>query len=76
MRVARITMCVRGDCELRAQAFRSTGTGEPVGWLEVGDTEVGIYGSPAELRRLSASVLAAAEHAEELGRSETRLEAA
>jgi hypothetical protein len=77
MRVARITMAVSQECELRAQAFRSTGTGEPVGWLEIGDVEVGIHGSPAELRRLSRAVLQAAEHAEELGRCDTvRLEAA
>lgn len=75
MHAARITVRVREDCVLRPEAFRTPGTGEPVGWLEIGDVEVGIFGSAAELRRLSASVLAAAQHAEELGYSDT-LEAA
>ena len=66
--VARVTVAVKEDSRLRPEAFRCTVTGDPVGWLEVGDTEVGVYGSPAALRRFSASVLAAAEHAEELGR--------
>jgi hypothetical protein len=74
--VARVTVAVREDSPLRPEAFRSTATGDPVGWLEVGDTEVGMYGSPAALRRFSASVLAAAEHAEELGRWAGTLEAA
>ena len=77
MAAARITVAVREDLPLRPEAFRSAATGEPVGWLEVGEYEVGLYGSAAELRRLSASALAAAEHAEELGRSlARRLEAA
>jgi len=74
--VARVTVAVREDSRLRPEAFRSTVTGDPVGWLEVGDTEVGVYGSPAALRRFSASVLEAAEHAEELGRWPSTLEAA
>ena len=70
MRVARITVALTEDSPLRPEAFRSGATGEPVGWLEVGEFEVGVYGSPAALRRLSVCALAAAEHADELGRSE------
>ena len=70
MRVARITVALTEDSPLRPEAFRSGATGEPVGWLEVGEFEVGVYGSPAALRRLSVYALAAAEHADELGRSE------
>jgi hypothetical protein len=70
MRVARITVALTEDSPLRPEAFRSGATGEPVGWLEVGEFEVGVYGSPGALRRLSVCAQAAAEHADELGRSE------
>ena len=76
MGVARITVAVREDSPLRPQAFRSTATGEPVGWLEVGEFEVGLYGSSAALRRLSVSALAAADHADELGRTGVKRDAA
>jgi hypothetical protein len=68
MAVARITVAVREDTKLRSEAFRSASTGEPVGWLEVGEFEVGLYGSPAALRRLALDAVRAAEDAEELGR--------
>ena len=76
MGVARITVAVREDSPLRPEAFRSGATGEAVGWLEVGEFEVGLYGSAAALRRLSVSALAAAEHADELGSSGVEREAA
>ena len=69
MGVARITVAVREDTRLRSEAFRSA-AGEPVGWLEVGEFEVGLYGSPAALRRLALDAVRAAEDAEELGRCE------
>jgi hypothetical protein len=72
MRVARITVGLREDSPLRPEAFRSGTTDEPVGWLEIGEYEVGVYGSPAALRRLSAYALEAAGHADELGRSEVK----
>ena len=67
MAVARITVAVTEDTKLRSEAFRSTATGEPVGWLEVGEWEVGLYGSSAALRRLALDAVRAAEDAEELG---------
>ena len=76
MRVARITVALTEDSPLRPEAFRSGATGEPVGWLEVGEFEVGLYGSSAALRRLSISALAAAENADELGRSGVERQAA
>ena len=76
MAAARITVAVREDLPMRPEAFRSAATGEPVGWLEVGEFEVGLYGSPAALRRLALDAVRAAENAEELGRSGARLEAA
>jgi hypothetical protein len=69
MSVARVTVSVSEDSLMRAEAFRSRATGEPIGWLELGETDVGLFGSPGALRRLSAGALAAAEHAEELGHS-------
>jgi hypothetical protein len=70
MAVARITVAVTEDTRLRSEAFRSSWTGEPVGWLEVGEFELGLYGSPAALRRLALDAVRAAEDAEELGRCE------
>lgn len=68
MAVARIMVAVYEDTRLRAEAFRSAATGEPVGWLESGDTELGLFGSASALRRLAVDVVRAAEDAEELGR--------
>jgi hypothetical protein len=67
MAVARITVALKEDTGLRTEAFRSSSTGEPLGWLDVGDMEVGFYGSPRALRRLALDAVRAAENAEELG---------
>jgi hypothetical protein len=70
MAIARITVAVREDTKLRSEAFLSSSTGEPVGWLEVGEFELGLYGSPGALRRLALDAVRAAEDAEELGRAQ------
>jgi hypothetical protein len=42
-------------------------SGEPVGWLEVGDRhELGLYGSPDAVRRLAGALLIAADAADVL----------
>jgi len=66
MRLARVTVAVKEDTVLRPEAWVDINR-EPVAWLEVGDTEVGLFGSPAALRRLALDAVRAAEYAEELG---------
>jgi hypothetical protein len=66
MRVARCSLWVREDSELREQSFVRE-CGEPWAWLDLGENrEVAVYGSPAAMRRLAAAVIAAADAAEEL----------
>jgi hypothetical protein len=66
MRVARCSVWVREDSELREQSFVRE-SGEPWAWLDLGeDREVALYGSPAAMRRLGAAVMAAADVAEQL----------
>jgi hypothetical protein len=66
MRVARCSVRVREDSELREQSFVRE-CGEPWAWLDLGeDREVSVYGSPAAMRRLAAAVIAAADVADGL----------
>jgi hypothetical protein len=65
MRLARCSVHVRERSELGEQSFVHE-SGEPCAWLELGDHEVVLYGSPAAMRRLGAAVLAAAEAADAL----------
>ena len=52
--LARVTVFVGADIELRPRPFVQP-SGERVAWLEVGDgSDVGLWGSPAALRRLAA----------------------
>jgi hypothetical protein len=66
MRLARCSVWVREEAELREQSFVRE-SGEPWAWLDLGeDREVVLYGSPAAMRRLGAAVIAAADTAEQL----------
>jgi hypothetical protein len=64
MPLARTTVYVREDCDLGERSFVGR-SGDPCAWLEIGDDEVGVWGSPAAMRRLAAAVLATAEAADE-----------
>jgi hypothetical protein len=75
MRVARCSVWVREDSELREQSFVRE-CGEPWAWLDLGeDREVAVYGSPAAMRRLAAAVIAAADVADGLPEGRERAEA-
>jgi hypothetical protein len=66
MALARVTVCVGAEIALRPRPFIAD-SGERCAWLELGDgSEVGLYGAPAEMRRLGAAVIAAAALAETL----------
>jgi hypothetical protein len=66
MVVARMSARVEEDSPLDQHVFVSR-SGEPIGWLDVGESsELGVYGSPAALRRLAAAVLIVADAADEL----------
>jgi len=65
-RVARVSVALREDTVLRTDAWVDI-TGTSIAWLEVGDTEVGLFGSARALRRLALDAVRAAERAEELG---------
>jgi hypothetical protein len=57
---------VEADSPLDQRAFVSR-SGDPVGWLDVGELgELGVYGSPGALRRLAAALLIVADAADEL----------
>ncbi len=75
MRVARCSVWVREDSELREQSFVRE-CGEPWAWLDLGeDREVAVYGSPAAMRRLAAAVIAAADVADGLPEGREHAEA-
>ena len=64
--LARVTVFVGADIELRPRPFVQP-SGERVAWLEVGDgSDVGLWGSPAALRRLAAAAIVTAAEADEL----------
>jgi hypothetical protein len=66
MGVARTTVRVTEQVELRPRPFIAE-SGDACAWLELGDgSEVGLYGPPAAMRRLGAAVIAAAAAADEL----------
>jgi len=66
MVTARTSARVGEGSRLRQQVFVSR-SGDPVGWLDVGeDGELSVYGSPEALRRLAAALLLAADAADEL----------
>jgi len=64
-RAARVSVALREDTVLCADAWIDI-TGRPIAWLEIGDTEVGLFGSATALRRLALDAVRAAERAEEL----------
>jgi hypothetical protein len=66
-RVVRVTLALEEDTAVHAEAFRSRVTGDPIGWLVIGNAEVAVYGSAAALRRFALDAIRAAEYAEELG---------
>jgi hypothetical protein len=70
MRAARVTVALREDTALCSQPLIQTCSGKPIAWLEVGEYEVGLHGSPAALRRLAQESVIAAEQAEALARHE------
>jgi hypothetical protein len=64
MRVASVGVYVREGSPLAARAVVRE-SGEPWGWLDVGEAvEVSVYGSPAALRRLASELVEAAAIAE------------
>ena len=64
--VARISARVADDSPMQQHVFVS-GSGDPIAWLDVGeDRELGLYGSPAALRRLAAGLLIVAVAGDEL----------
>jgi hypothetical protein len=65
MGLARTTVYVREDSRLGEHPFVRD-SGEPCAWLEIGDHEVGVWGSPPAMRRLAAAVSAAADAADQL----------
>ena len=66
MALARVSVFVDADAELRPRPFCSS-SGERVAWLELGDGgDVAVSDSPAAMRRLAAAVLATAAAAQEL----------
>jgi hypothetical protein len=66
MRVAHISVYVQEGSVLRPDGMLRE-SGEPWGWLDVGEQrEVAVFGSPGALRRLAAALVIAAEHGEEL----------
>jgi hypothetical protein len=57
MSVARTTVRVMDETTVSQRSFVGR-SGDPVGWLEVGDRgELGLYGSPDAVRRLAAALL-------------------
>jgi hypothetical protein len=66
MAIASTSVRVGGSTPMRQHVFVGR-SGDPVGWLNVGeDGELGVYGSPEALRRLAAALLLAADAADEL----------
>jgi hypothetical protein len=66
MAYARSTVRVNDDSALREHAFIRD-SGAPCAWLDVGeDGALGVWGSPAAMRRLAAGVIAAADAAQGL----------
>jgi hypothetical protein len=67
MALARTTVYVTDDCALDGHAVCDPGA--VYAWLELGEYELGVWGSPAAMRRLAAAATGAAEAAD---RAETR----
>jgi hypothetical protein len=66
MALARVSVFVDADTELRPRPFVGSSGGR-VAWLELGDGgEASVWGSPAAMRRLTAALLAVAAAAEQL----------
>lgn len=76
MGVVHATMAVEEDTPLRSTPYLSSGSGEPVASLQVGEYEGSVFGPPAALRRLAAEAQRAAEDAERLARADLELAAA
>lgn len=73
MSVAHVTVRVEEDTPFHSLPYVSSGSGEPVAMLEVGDYQVSVYGPPVALRRLADEAVRAAEDAERLGDVESGL---
>jgi hypothetical protein len=65
MALSRTTVYVTEGCELRERSFVND-AGGACAWLEIGDAELGVWGSPAEMRRFAAAVTASADAADRL----------
>jgi hypothetical protein len=63
------------DTELRREMGRRT-SGEPLAWLDVGERELSLFGSPTALRRVGSELMQLAEDAELADAGESESEAA
>jgi hypothetical protein len=68
-----MTVFLHEGTELRADMGRRA-PGEPAGWLEFGDGEFTLFGSPAALLGVGPELVRLAEDAAALGRGESELE--
>lgn len=75
MSVVNATVALRDDTPLESSPHVSSRTGDPIGWLRVGESEVGLWGQPVALRRLARELERAAEDAERLAAAERELTA-
>jgi hypothetical protein len=64
--VRRVMLLLQEDTPLCSRPFVEDNSGEVIAWLEVGDREVAVWGTPVTLRRLAREAVVAAEEAEEL----------
>ena len=66
MRAAHVSVSLWEDTPLCSRPYISSTSGRPVAALDVGESEVAVFGSPSALRRLALEAVRAAEDAEEL----------
>ena len=64
--VRRVMLLLREDTPLCSRPLLEDNSGEVIAWLEVGDHEVAVWGSPVTLRRLAREAVVAADEADEL----------
>jgi hypothetical protein len=71
MPLARTSVYVPEDCPLDGHTMTAESGGVRA-WLYLGESEVGVWGSPAAMRRLAAAVGAAADAADRLAENGER----
>jgi len=64
--VRRVMLLLREDTPLCSRPLVEDNSGEVIAWLEVGDREVAVWGTPVTLRRFAREAVVAAKDAEEL----------